>query len=118
MEIPAMMMAPMMAAKEKLNPKIKWDGTPKTMSITLVGADIDRESRRIMVTARVKRRKMSRKRFERMLMAIGVYPRKTRVLADAAREVGLPYEIAFEATCFAASAEADAEDAPQEEKAE
>lgn len=66
------MMMTMMMAKEKINPKIKWDGAPKTMSITLVGADIDLENKRIVVTAKVKRRKMSRKRFEHMMMAIGV----------------------------------------------
>lgn len=101
------MMMPMMMAKEKINPKIKWHGTPNTVQITLVDEDIDLENKRIVVTAKVKRRKMSRKRFEHMMMAIGVCPRKTRVLADIAREVGTPYENAFEATCVAVSMDED-----------
>lgn len=118
MELGMMMTMMMMMAKEKINPKIKWHGTPNTVQITLVDEDIDLENKRIVVTAKVKRRKMSRKRFEKMMMAIGVCARKAKGIAIIAREAGLPYEIAFEATCFAVSAEADAEDAPQEEKAE
>lgn len=106
---------PVLIAKMAMNPKIRWDGVPKLNHQTLSKIIADPESGRIEVHVKVRWLKMSRRRFERMLMAIGVHARDAKEMADMARAKGCPYNEAFDVICKMAIGQVDEE---QETEAE
>lgn len=105
-------------AKDAINPRIKWDGAPRLNRQEMRGIEADPESGTLMVHVDVHWYKMSRRRFERMLMAIGVHAREAKEMADVARANGIQYNEAFDVACKLAlkqlAEEQQAEEAQEE----
>ena len=67
-----------------LNPKIILDGAPKFLTHRVKMVEFDRVNKVLMAQVEVKFRKISRKRFERIAMALGIDARDARWIADQA----------------------------------
>ena len=109
---------PAAIAKDAINPRIKWDGMPKLNRQELREIEENPVSKSILVHVDVRWYKMSRRRFERMLMAIGIHARDAKEMADVARANGFQYNEAFDIACKLAikqlAEEQQAEEAQEE----
>ena len=102
----------MMAATRVMNPKIEWHGSPQFMKIEVEVVDVDVERKQIAIKAKPKFRKISRKRFERIMMALGISARSARKIADESLRCNLEYKEALKVLMFALNEE----DEPEEEE--
>lgn len=78
-----------------LNPKIRWHGAPKFLTCRVKTVEFYPGCKALMAQAEVNCRKISRKRFERIAMALGVVPRTARWIADGVNAAGLEYKDAL-----------------------
>jgi hypothetical protein len=93
------MMYPLMDMK--INDKIRWHGVPKVKKFVLIKMEADLENKVMAAQIKVEPFKMTRKRFERVLMALGVHAIHARELSGIAKRIGIPYLLAFDAFCKA-----------------
>ena len=92
----------MMVIKDAFNPKIIWHRAPKVKNITFERVELDEEHRGLVLHVRESRRKMTRKRFERMLMAMGMRARVAKIISREAARLELPYADTLDYFCKAA----------------
>lgn len=95
------MMNPLMDMK--INDKIRWHGVPKIKKFVLKKMEADLENKVMVAQIKVEPFKMTRKRFERVLMAMGVHAIHARELSGLAKRLEIPYILAFESFCKAVS---------------
>lgn len=100
----------MIAARERINPRIRWHGAPKVRKHILEKVEFDQEMKCLAARVKVRWMKMTRKRFVRLLMAIGIHARDAYMLAGVAHERGIPYPMAFELVCKAATEDEEPEE--------
>lgn len=96
------MMIGMKMRLAQLNPKIRWHGVPKFMTHRVKMVEFDPESKMLMAQVEVNIRKISRKRLERIAMAMGIHARDAKFIADQAHQFGLEYKDALRALILAA----------------
>ena len=89
----------MIAARERINPRIRWHGAPKVCKHILEKVELDPERHCLVARVKVRWMKMTRKRLVRLLMAIGIHARDAQDLARIANERDIPYPMAFEIVC-------------------
>ena len=107
----------MLAMKEAYNPKIRWHGVPKICKHTVEKVDFNPENGCFMARIRVRWMKITRKRFIRLLMAMGVEAREAGWYANEAKKIDIPYIVAL--SCFMEpESDEESQEEPKEEPEE
>ena len=107
----------MMELKDAIAPQIRWHGVPKTCKHTVEKVDFNPENGCLMARVKVSMMRLTRKRFIRVLMALGFKARDAHMLANEALKCDLPYCVALEALLRDGNEE-EAEEKPKEEPEE
>jgi hypothetical protein len=103
----------MMALKDAIAPQIRWHGVPKTCKHTVEKVDFNPENGCLMARVKVSMMRLTRKRFIRVLMALGFKARDAHMIANEAMKRDLPYSLALEVLLRAGN-----EEEPKEEPEE
>ena len=107
-------MIAMLVMKEAYNPKIRWHGAPKICKRTVEMVDFNPEDRCLVARIKVRWMKIARKRFIRLLMAMGVEAREAEWYANEANKRGVPY-IAALSIFMEMENDEESEEEPEEE---
>ena len=95
--------------RQRVNPRIRWHGAPKVCRYVMEKVTFDQEMHCLVAAVRVIWPRMTRKRFERVLKALGMKDRDARMIADEANARNIPYNKAL-TVVISAGVEAEAEE--------